>query len=98
VKKPVAYSARIAFGRGLFGHPLADLYRKVAEDRPGLGALQPFDADVADGERIEGQACLGPAQCQANHQMSCAQHVVAEVWAAAGSALPADPNARVGPD
>ena len=32
---------------------LADLDRQVGEDRSGFGALHPFDADVAHGERIE---------------------------------------------
>ena len=37
----------------LLGHRLADLHRQIAEDRAGLGALQPLDADVLDGEGPE---------------------------------------------
>ena len=42
--------------RLLIGHLLADFDRKIAEDSAGFGALQPFDANVFDGERLE-SAC-----------------------------------------
>ncbi len=46
--------------RPLVGHGVADLDRQVAEDGAGFGALDAFDPDVLDDERLErrGRDCM----------------------------------------